>query len=129
MTDSAVRPPRQALRRVGAVFAGLLVVVIASTATDFGLAALGVTPPLDPPWTAGGPFLIALGQRLVWQVAGAVAGGPVPGSAASASGRGSASHHADLARPVARAHRFDAGDAVLGDAVRGGGGGDAQSSR
>lgn len=71
MTDSVVRPPRRAPRRLGAVCAGLLVVVIASTATDFALAALGVTPPLDPPWTTGGPFMIALGQRLVWQVAGA----------------------------------------------------------
>ena len=56
------------LRRVGAVLAGFVLVFFGQTATDFALAAIGVFPALDKPFADQRLFLIALGQRMAWQV-------------------------------------------------------------
>ncbi len=42
-------PPRRILRRIGAVFAGLLAGAILSIGTDIALHASGVFPPLGQP--------------------------------------------------------------------------------
>src|SRR5258705_13308420 len=57
-----------ALRRIGAVLAGFVLVFVGHPATDFALAALGVFPPLDKPFADQRLFLIALGHRMAWQV-------------------------------------------------------------
>lgn len=57
------------LRRIGAVLAGLLAIVILSTATDVALHATGVFPP----WSermSDALFLLALAYRIVYGVAG-----------------------------------------------------------
>jgi hypothetical protein len=51
---------RLALRRIAAVFAGLLAIFILSTVTDVALHAIG----FDPPWTAARPRVAAV--RLGW---------------------------------------------------------------
>ena len=61
--------PRLALRRTGAVLAGLLAIVILSTATDAVLHATGVYPPV-PQRMANGLFLLAAAYRIVYGVAG-----------------------------------------------------------
>ena len=57
------------LRSIGAVLAGLVVIVVLSTATDAMLHATGIYPPLGQPM-AGGLFLLALGYRVVYGIAG-----------------------------------------------------------
>lgn len=61
--------PRPTLRRVGAVFAGLLVIVVLSTATDAVLHATGIYPPF-PQRMADGLFLLATAYRIVFGVLG-----------------------------------------------------------
>ena len=66
---NAARRPRIALRRTGAVLAGLLAIVALSTATDAVLHAAGVYPPF-PQRMADGLFLLATAYRVVFGVAG-----------------------------------------------------------
>ena len=60
--------PHLALRRAGAVFAGLLTIVILSTATDAVLHAAGVYPPY-PQRMADALFLLATAYRIVFAIA------------------------------------------------------------
>jgi hypothetical protein len=57
------------LRRTGAVFAGLVVVVVLSTATDMVLHGTGVFPGGSEPM-AGALFLLATAYRTAYGVAG-----------------------------------------------------------
>lgn len=61
--------PRAALRRAGAVFAGLLAIVVLSTAADAVLHATGVYPPF-PQRMADGLFVVATAYRVVFGVLG-----------------------------------------------------------
>ena len=61
--------PRRILRRIGAVLAGLLVIVILSSATDAVLHATGVFPPAGQPM-ADSLFLLATAYRILYAVAG-----------------------------------------------------------
>jgi hypothetical protein len=63
------RTPRRTLRRAGAVLAGLLAIVVLSTATDAVLHATGVYPPF-PEIMADGLFLLATAYRIFFGVAG-----------------------------------------------------------
>ena len=64
-----IRRPRLALRRAGAVLAGLLAIVVLSTAADAVLHAAGVYPPF-PEIMGDGLFLLATAYRVVFGVAG-----------------------------------------------------------
>jgi hypothetical protein len=57
------------LRRIGAVLAGLLVIVILSLGTDTVLHATGIYPPWFEPM-AGPLWLLATAYRIVYGVAG-----------------------------------------------------------
>jgi len=46
---SETRQPRRALRSIGAVLAGLFVIIIVTTATDLVMHATGVFPPAGEP--------------------------------------------------------------------------------
>ncbi|HEX2204940.1 MAG TPA: hypothetical protein VHG91_16640 [Longimicrobium sp.] len=59
--------PRRALRSAGAVFAGLLAIVVLSTATDAVLHATGVYPPF-PQRMADSLFVLAAAYRVVYGV-------------------------------------------------------------
>jgi hypothetical protein len=61
--------PRRGLRRAGAVFAGLLAIVVLSSAADAVLHATGVYPPM-PRRMADGLFLLATAYRVVFGIAG-----------------------------------------------------------
>jgi hypothetical protein len=61
--------PRRILRRIGAVLAGLLAIIILSSATDMALHATGVFPPSGQPM-ADALFLLATAYRIVYSVAG-----------------------------------------------------------
>jgi hypothetical protein len=61
--------PRRTLRSIGAVVAGLLAIVIITTATDMLMHATGVFPPLGQPMSAG-LFLLATAYRIVYGIAG-----------------------------------------------------------
>ncbi len=67
--DDAGRRPRVALRRTGALLAGLLTVVVLSLATDAALHLAGVFPPLGRPM-ADALFALATAYRMVYGVAG-----------------------------------------------------------
>ena len=60
---------RRTLRRIGAVLAGLLAVVILSTATDAVLHATGVFPPWGQPMSDS-LFMLATAYRAVFGVVG-----------------------------------------------------------
>ena len=66
---SAMHRPRRALRRVGAVLAGLLAVVVLSTVTDSVLHATGIFPPEGQPMSDA-LFVLATAYRMVYGVAG-----------------------------------------------------------
>jgi hypothetical protein len=66
---SASHHPRRVPRRIGALLAGLVAVVVLSTVTDMVLHATGVFPPMGQPMSDG-LFLLALAYRLVYGVAG-----------------------------------------------------------
>lgn len=69
-TTHGVDAPRgSALRSVGAVFAGLLVIFLLSTATDVVLHVTGVFPPVGQPM-ADALFLLATAYRIIYGVAG-----------------------------------------------------------
>ena len=60
---------RRILRSIGAVLAGLLAIIILSSATDMALHASGIFPPFGQPM-ADGLFLLATAYRIVYGVAG-----------------------------------------------------------
>jgi hypothetical protein len=62
-------PPRRNLRRAGAVLAGLLAIVVLSTAADAVMRAAGIFPPF-PQRMADGLFLLATAYRIVFGVIG-----------------------------------------------------------
>ena len=67
MNDS--HTPRPTGRRIGAVVAGLLVIMVVSTAADFVLHALGVFPPWDQ--RVPDPLLVlATAYRILFGAAG-----------------------------------------------------------
>jgi hypothetical protein len=67
-TNTSARP-RRLWRSIGAVLAGLLAIVVLSTATDVLLHATGVFPPFGQPMTDA-LFLLATAYRIVYGVAG-----------------------------------------------------------
>ena len=71
MTNSeSIRPPsRRILRRVGAVIAGLFVIVILDTTLDVIMHATGIYPPWFQPMRAG-LWLLAIGYRAIDSIAG-----------------------------------------------------------
>jgi MFS family permease len=68
-TFGATHAPRRTLRSIGAVFAGLLVVVVLSTAADAVLHATGVYPPF-PRRMADELFLLATAYRIAFGILG-----------------------------------------------------------
>ena len=64
-----IHRPRRILRRIGAVLAGLLAIVVVSSVTDAVLHATGIYPPLGPPM-GDALFLLALAYRIVYGIAG-----------------------------------------------------------
>jgi len=66
---SETKPQRRILRSVGAVLAGLLFIVIITTATDAILHATGVFPPWGQPMSDS-LFLLAFAYRVVYGIAG-----------------------------------------------------------
>ncbi len=66
---SEMRQPRRVLRSIGAVIAGLLVIVIITTATDLAMHATGIFPPAGEPMT-NALWLLATAYRIVYGVAG-----------------------------------------------------------
>lgn len=68
-SQRSARRPNLGLRRAGAVLAGLLAIVVLSTATDAVLHAAGVYPPVGERM-ADELFLLATAYRIVYGVAG-----------------------------------------------------------
>ena len=66
---SEAKPQRNILRSVGAVVAGLLVVIIITTATDALLHATGIFPPWGQPMSDS-LFLLAFAYRIVYGIVG-----------------------------------------------------------
>lgn len=66
---AAARTQRRTARSIGAVFAGLLAIVVLSTAADAVLHATGVYPPF-PERMANELFALATAYRVVFGVAG-----------------------------------------------------------
>lgn len=66
---SAINRPRPTLRSVGAVLAGVLAIILLSTATDVVLHATGVFPPWGQPMSDA-LFLLATAYRTIYAVAG-----------------------------------------------------------
>jgi hypothetical protein len=66
---SETKPQRRILRSVGAVVAGLLFVIIITTATDALMHATGIFPPWGQPMSDS-LFLVALAYRIVYGIAG-----------------------------------------------------------
>ena len=66
---SETKPQSRILRRVGAVLAGLLFVIIITSATDALMHATGVFPPLGQPM-ADSLFVLALAYRIIYSIIG-----------------------------------------------------------
>lgn len=66
---SETKPQRNILRSAGAVVAGLLVVIIITTATDALLHATGIFPPWGKPMSDA-LFLLAFAYRIVYGIVG-----------------------------------------------------------
>jgi len=66
---SGAKPQRRILRSVGAVLAGLLFIIIITTATDALLHATGIFPPWGQPMSDS-LFVLALAYRIVYGIAG-----------------------------------------------------------
>ena len=66
---SETQHPRRTLRSIGAVLAGVLVVIVLSLGTDVVLHAAGIYPPWFQPM-ADGLWVLALAYRIVYGVAG-----------------------------------------------------------
>lgn len=69
MASNETHRPARALRRVGAVLAGVVAVVVPSIVTDHLMHATGVFPPVGQPM-AGALFVLATAYRIVYGVAG-----------------------------------------------------------
>src|SRR6185503_9060871 len=67
---SHANAPRQLLRRIGAVLAGLFAIFAVTTATDVVMHLSGVFPPMDAPPMADALFLLAFSYRAIFGVAG-----------------------------------------------------------
>jgi surface polysaccharide O-acyltransferase-like enzyme len=67
MTEA--KHPRRILRSIGAVLAGLLFVIIITTATDALMHATGIYPPFGQPM-ADSLFLLAVAYRTIYGIAG-----------------------------------------------------------
>ena len=67
MSETKSQP--RTLRRIAAVLAGLLFVIIITTATDALMHAIGVFPPLGQPM-ADSLFVLALAYRIIYSIAG-----------------------------------------------------------
>lgn len=63
------KPQRNILRSVGAVLAGLLVVIIITTATDALMHATGIFPPWGQPMSDS-LFVLAFAYRIVYGIVG-----------------------------------------------------------
>ena len=61
--------PRRILRSIGAVFVGVLAVIVLSLGTDVVLHATGIYPPWFQPM-AEGLWVLALAYRVVYGIAG-----------------------------------------------------------
>lgn len=59
----------RALKSIGAVFAGMLLIIIASLATDFVMHATGIFPPMFQPMSTS-LWLFATAYRIVYGIAG-----------------------------------------------------------
>src|SRR5262249_31260061 len=70
-------PARRALRRTGAVLAGLVAIVILSVGADAVLHAVGVYPPWGEPMDDA-LFLLATAYRVVFGIAGRYLAAPLP---------------------------------------------------
>ena len=66
---SETKPQRNILRSAGAVVAGLLAVIIITTATDALLHATGIFPPWGQPMSDS-LFLLAFAYRIVYGIVG-----------------------------------------------------------
>ncbi len=66
---SGTKPQRRILRSAGAVLAGLLFIIIITTATDALLHATGIFPPWGQPMSDS-LFLLAFAYRVVYGIAG-----------------------------------------------------------
>jgi len=66
---SETKSQPRTLRRIAAVLAGLLFVIIITTATDALMHATGVFPPLGQPM-ADSLFVLALAYRIIYSVGG-----------------------------------------------------------
>ena len=66
---SETQPPRRILRRIGAVLASMLAVIILSIGTDMVMHASGVFPPFGETM-ADALFLLATAYRIAYGVAG-----------------------------------------------------------
>jgi surface polysaccharide O-acyltransferase-like enzyme len=66
---SEMRQPRRVLRSIGAVLAGLFVIVVTSIATDSVMHATGVFPPAGEPMS-NALWLLATAYRIVYGVVG-----------------------------------------------------------
>lgn len=69
MSVSETKSQPRTLRRMGAVCAGLLFVIITSTATDALMHATGIFPPLGQPM-ADSLFVLALAYRIIYSIIG-----------------------------------------------------------
>ena len=71
MTDSEALKPqsRHILRRIGAVLAGLILIIILDTGLDVIMHATGIYPPWFQPMAAG-LWLLAVGYRIIDSIAG-----------------------------------------------------------
>lgn len=69
-SPSQASGPRQLLRRIGAVLAGLFAIFAVTTATDVVMHLSGVFPPVDAPPMSDALFLVAFSYRLIYDVAG-----------------------------------------------------------
>ena len=63
------QPSRHILRRIGAVLAGLILIIILDTGLDVIMHATGIYPPWFQPM-ATGLWLVALGYRTIDSIAG-----------------------------------------------------------
>lgn len=69
-SSSQGNAPRQLLRRIGAVLAGLVAIFAVTTAIDVVMHMTGVFPPMDAPPMSNALFLLAFAYRFVIDVAG-----------------------------------------------------------
>ena len=70
-TDVISETPRpRLLRSIGATLAGLLAIVILSTATDMALHATGIYPPINERMSSDKLFVLATAYRIIFGIAG-----------------------------------------------------------